>query len=235
MGALDLSHEKLCICLFSFEGANSGEYKKLLSSLNVRVVYIEKEEHCQILLESVKFNGILVDIPTHIKSSAQTKEFIYKLSGIYPAARIRYNRENDNMEMFLIKEMQQISLPDFLVRCSLFIARRIRRHDRININLNLRIFYEYESKPTQFLCTSANISKDGLFVMNIIGNLPVGVKVKIQILELGKDNFLHGTVVRLLEWGEKLFHAPGFGIRIDNMDREIFMGYIELLENSTLR
>jgi len=231
MGAPDLLHERLCVCLLSFKNENSGEYKNLLSRFNVRVVSIEQEEHCQVILEAVKFNGILVDIPTHIKSSVQTKELILRLSEIYPTARTRYNRESGDMELFLIDEMQQISLQDFLARCGLFIARKIRRHNRIAANLNVRVFYEHEGKSTEILCASTNISKDGLFVMSKTENLPIGAKVKIQILELGKDYFLCGTVVRLLEWGEKLFHAPGCGIYIDSLYGEIFKSYVKLLEN----
>jgi hypothetical protein len=134
------------------------------------------------------------------------------------------------MDLIFSGETNIIALSEFLERCRMFAARKIRKYDRIVINLNVRVFCEAEGKPSEVLCTSANISEDGLFVINRTGSLPMGASVKVQILELGAEGFLYGTVMRSLEWGEKRFQAPGFGIRIDGADKEIFTDYIELIK-----
>jgi len=225
---LHSSYEGLNICLFSFRDKDIGEYKELLKDFKVRIINVEKEEDCKSLLESAELNGILVDIPSYVKSSMQTKEFVSGLVSIYPSARIRYNRENNDMDVFPFEEVRKIPLQEFLDRCCLFMARKIRKYVRIAVNLNIRVFYEQRGKPVGILCTGTNISEKGLFAINGTENLLIGTKVKIQISELGKENYLHGTVVRSLEWGEKFFHPPGFGIRIDEIDPEIFDDYIEL-------
>jgi hypothetical protein len=220
---------RLVMCLFSFKSKNNSDYIKLLSKFNVQIVEIEDEEHCQIALQSINCNGILIDIPTYIKSSMYIKEFISHIEDIYPSARIRYNGESEEIELAMLSERNQISLQEFLENyCANFDARRLRRHKRLVLNLNLRLFWEHEDKSADFLCTSVNISESGLFIVDRTSGLHILAKVKIQILELHKNHFLHGTVVRSMEWGEKHFHAPGFGIRIDHIDEEIYEDFVKL-------
>jgi hypothetical protein len=222
--------KKPSICLYSFRSENNREYKKILGSFKVRIIEIEKEEYCRVILESVKCNGILLDIPTYVKSSLQTKDFLSNIGKIYPTARIRFNNVTGHMELMVLEEKHYISLQEFLEnRCSNFDARILRQQSRVSVNLNIRLFIKREDESEEILCTSVNISENGLFVIGGNGSLPMGTKVKVQILELGKEDFLHGTVVRSLEWGEVHFHAPGFGIHIDRIDKEIFMDYIGLI------
>jgi hypothetical protein len=224
------SLKKTSICLFSFRSENSRVYKRILSRFRVRIIEIEKEEYCQVILESIKCNGILLDTETYVKSSLQTKNFLFNIGKIYPTARIRFNNVTGQMELMVLNEKHYISLQEFLDnRCSNFDARMLRQRSRIAVNLNIRLFFEHEEESEEILCTSIDVSESGLFVLCRNGSLPMGAKVKMQILELGKADFLHGTVVRSLKWGEIHFHAPGFGIHIDSIDEEIFMDYIGLI------
>jgi len=221
----------LVICLFSFESKNNSEYRELLSKFNVQVVEIENEEQCQPVLHSTKCNGILIDIPTYIKSSIYIKELMSNIENIYPAARIRYCKENNEMELTILSKRSQVSLQDFLENyCANFDARILRRHKRVPLNLNLRLYWKHKGKSKEFLCTSVNVSESGFFIVDRASGLHVSDKVKIQILELSENYFLHGTIVRKLEWGERHFHAPGFGIRIDSIDNEIQEGFIKLTQ-----
>ena len=231
MDKIDSSQKRINICLFSFKGANSEKYRELLNKFNVRVIEVENYEYCQVILQSVKCNGILIDIPTYIKSPIHVKEFMSDLEVVYPTARIRYHKETDEVELVILSEKSLVSLQEFLEKyCKCFDGRSLRKNRRAALNLNLRLFWEIEGGMSEFLCTSANISEDGLFVVARTVELPMMAKVKIQILELGKDKFLYGTVIRALTWGEKHFHAPGFGIRIDHIDNDIHKDYIGLIK-----
>jgi len=220
---------RLVICLFSYESKNNSEYRELLSKFNVQVVEIENEEHCKTVLYSVKCNGILIDIPTYMKSSVSIKELISNIEYIYPTARIRYCKEINDMELTILSQRSQVSLQKFLENfCVNFAARILRKHKRFALNLNLRLSWEFKGRLKELFCTSANVSESGLFVVDNNNGLYVMDKVKILILELSKDHFLQGTVVRKMKWGEKPFHAPGFGIRIDSIDNEIREGFVGL-------
>jgi len=222
----------LVICLFSFESKHNNEYIELLKKFNVQVVEIKNEEHCQTTLHSHKCNGILIDILTYLKSSTSIKELISNVESIYPSARIRYHKESDEMELTILSKISQVSLQDFLENyCANFDARILRRHKRLTLNLNLRLSWEHEGKSKEFLCTSVNISESGLFIVDKDSNLQIMDNVKIQIKELSEDHFLHGTVVRMLKWGERHFHAPGFGIRIDHVEKEIHEDFIKLIKH----
>jgi len=219
----------LVICLFSFESKHNSEYIELLRKFNVKVLETKDEEHCLATLHSTECNGILIDIPTYIKASIYTKEHLAHIEDIYPAARIRYNSESKEMELTSISKRTQMSLQDFLENhCASFDARRLRKHKRRMLNLNLRLSWEHKGNHHEFLCTCVNLSESGLFIVDKSSDLHVMDNVKIQIIELNKDHFLHGTVVRRLGWGERHFHAPGIGIRIDHIDTEIHEDFINL-------
>lgn len=221
----------LVICLFNFKSKYNSDYKELLSKFNVQIVEITDEEQCQFIMSSIKCNGILIDIPTYIKSPMYIKEFISNIESIYPAARMRYNIENRELELMMLSERKQLSLQEFLEdHCANFDAKILRKHKRVAFSLNLHVFYENDGEPAEFFCTSSNISETGLFIVSGTNCLRIMTKVKIQILEFGKDSFLHGTVMRSLKWGEKRFHAPGIGIRIDHIDDEIYEDYIGLIQ-----
>jgi len=221
----------LVICLFSYESKHNSEYIELLRKFKVKVVETENEEHCLNALHSTECNGILVDILTYIRASIYTKELIAHIEDIYPAARIRYNPESKDMELTNLSKRSQLPLQDFLENyCACFDARRLRKHKRLLLNLNLRLSWEHEGKPQEFLCTSVNVSESGLFIVDKSSDLNVMDSVKIQIMELSEDHFLQGTVVRKLGWGERHFHAPGFGIRIDHIDSEIHEDFMKLTQ-----
>jgi len=221
--------QSLVICLFSYESKNNSEYRELLSKFDVQIVEMENEEHCKTVLHSIKSNGILIDIPTYIKSSISIKELMSNIEDIYPTARIRYCKDSNEMELTILSQRSQVSLQEFLENyCAKFDARILRRHRRLTLNLNLRLFWENKGKSKEFLCTCVNVSESGLFIVDRSSDFRITTNVKIQILELGETHFLHGTVVRKLKWGEKYFHAPGFGIRIDHIDEEIYEGFVRL-------
>jgi hypothetical protein len=154
------------------------------------------------------------------------------IEAMYPTARIRYSVENHEMELIISNGLKQVSLQDFLENyCANFDAKILRKYKRVSLNLNLRLFYVYDGKLADFFCTSTDISETGLFVINGANHLPIRTKVIIQILELNKNGFLRGTVVRTLKWGEKLFHAPGIGVHIYRIDDEIYEDYIKLIKS----
>jgi len=220
---------EIVICLFSYESKHNNEYIELLRKFNVQILETKNEKHCQIVLHSTNCNGILIDIPTYIKSSIHTKELMANIEDIYPAARIRYNAESKEMELTNLSKRSQMSLKEFLENyCAKFDARRLRKHRRLLLNLNLRLLWKHKGESKEFLCTSINVSESGLFIVDRASGLAIADNVKIQIMELSKKHFLHGTVVRKLGWGEMHFHAPGFGIRIDRIDEEIQEDFVKL-------
>jgi hypothetical protein len=227
--------KRLNIILFSSKCDYAKEYRELLSNFNVRVIEIENEKFCQVILESIKSNGILVDISAYMRSSPQTRELLASLEKIYPTARIRYNKDICSAELIILNEKKQITLRDFLEnRCRPFHARRLRMNNRMAINLNARLFWEQDGKEEEFFCTTSNISQNGLFLVDEVNELPTGTKVKIQLLELSRDSYIYGTITRSIRWGERFFQAPGFGVHIDSMDDEVLDDYMELAKVSKL-
>jgi hypothetical protein len=232
---MNMPNKRLNIILFSSKCDYAKEYRELLRNFNVRVVEIENEKFCQVILESIKCNGILVDISAYMRSSPQTREFMTSIEKIYPTARIRYNKDSSSVELVILAEKKQITLKEFLEsRCASFHARKLRMNGRMAINLNARLFWEQSGKEEEVPCTTSNISQNGLFLVNESDNLPIGTKVKILLLELSRDSYIYGTITRSIRWGERFFHAPGFGVHIDSMDDEVLDDYMELAKVSRL-
>ncbi|GHV17365.1 hypothetical protein AGMMS49938_18110 [Fibrobacterales bacterium] len=222
--------KKIRIALLAFKSENLKEYKAILDKFDAKVIEIEREEDCKIFFESIKWNGILIDIPTYIKCSQKTKDLISDFNKIYPTARIRYDSSKSCMDLTILEEGKKIELNEFLEdRCAHFNARHLRKYKRAMINMNCKVLAELNGNPLEIFCTTANISENGLFIMNRSDYLAIGKSVKIEIKELGNpDKVIYGTIVRSLNWGDYPFHAPGYGIRIDNIDSEIVQEYLKL-------
>jgi hypothetical protein len=186
---MNMPNKRLNIALFSSKSECTKEYKELLRNFDVRVVEIGSEKFCKVALESIKCNGILLDIPAYMKSSPQTKEFMTNLEKIYPTARVRYNKDTRNAEVIVLEERKQITLHEFLEKhCRSFKARKLRTNGRTVVNLSVRLFLEKSSREIR--CTTSNISQGGLFLVHYTDDLLLGSKVRMQILELGKHNFM---------------------------------------------
>lgn len=159
------------------------------------------------------YHGILIDLPTNIKTSKEEKAAAQEAIRSFPIAQLNWERESGSIRTISFgKTLTSCTLHDFINdECQPFTARSIRLHARKNINFNILLARE-EGMSEAFLerTVTVNVSKGGCFLFsgqdwsNIL-------HVSFVINELQDKSPIVGEIRWSIEWGETMT-IPGIGI-----------------------
>ena len=162
------------------------------------------------------YSGILVDLPSIIKSKGEEKIVAYTLANFFPILRVR------TMGGMLVpmampgSAKQDKSLGDFLTKtCSNFEPRKLRVFRRHPICLSTLVNYN----GVEFRGFTLNVSWGGMFIVDLSAEkYRVGEPVSILIPEFGCTIAAH--VNRIKPWGMDS-HPPGVGLRFDSLTESV--------------
>lgn len=162
------------------------------------------------------YSGLLVDLPSIIKSKGEEKIVAYTLANFLPTLRVR------TMGGMLIpmtmpgSAKQDKSLDDFLSKtCCAFEPRRLRVFRRHPICLSTLVTY----KGDELRGFTLNVSWGGMFVVDLNADrFIVGEPVSIQIPEFCCT--ISAVVSRIKPWGIQR-HPPGIGIVFSGLEEAV--------------
>lgn len=155
------------------------------------------------ILRTVPTNGIVLDIITSTKATAEEKQETNDLLQLYPHVKVK--TIGDEIKIIGVNK----SLKQFVHDCLSFKSRVIRRCDR-----PIRYAGVYLSANSDFdnaeKAVTLNITDDGCFVYTA-NDWKVGDRVWLHFKENGRKE--HGVVVWIQPWGNNK-KMPGIGINI---------------------
>jgi len=157
------------------------------------------------IVRDVPVGGILLELVTSLKSSAEEKEEAKEVLHLYPFARFRLVGDQIN----ILGDGN--SIEDFAARCRQAMPRVIRREARecryLAVYLSADDGFEDAEKTV-----TINVSKGGCFVYSNrewrIGNC-------VWLRFLGQESAVSGTVRFWREWGNDE-GIPGVGVKYDS-------------------
>lgn len=159
------------------------------------------------------YSGMLVDLPSIIKSKGEEKVVAYTLANFFPTLRVR-------TVGFILVPMatpglskQEKSLDDFLHNtCFARLPRRLREFRRHSVCLATRITHN----GLDLRGFTVDISWGGVFIVDVHAEqFTIGDQVSIFIPEFGCR--IPAEVSRTRPWGVHR-HAPGIGLRFSALD-----------------
>lgn len=158
------------------------------------------------------FSGILVDLPTMIKSKGEEKIVACSLTGFYPTLRVRVIGA-----MLIPMTMpggakQDNSLNDFIARsCAAFRPRTLRMHRRFDVSVP--VILKYAEIEERSLIT--DISWGGVFVLNMHPErFNSGEKISLRFHDI--DLEVEAVICRISRWGARC--NPGMGLKFIYLD-----------------
>jgi len=162
------------------------------------------------------YSGILVDLPSIIKSKGEEKIVAYTLANFFPILRVR------TMGGMLIpmampgSAKQDKNLDDFLSKtCSAFEPRKLRLFKRHPICLSTLINYNGDDIRGFTL----NVSWGGMFIVDLQAErFKRGDQASILIPEFGCN--IVAEVCRIKPWGIQR-HPPGVGFLFSTLDEAV--------------
>ncbi len=159
------------------------------------------------------YSGILVDLPSIIKSKGEEKIVAYTLTNFFPTLRVRTIGD-----VLVPMEMpgsakQDKSLDDFLnITCAAYTPNRLREFKRHRVCLSTII----TNKGHELRGFTLDISWGGMFIVDLQAErFSVGDSISVLIPEFGCH--IPAEVRRIKPWGI-LRHPPGIGLCFNNLD-----------------
>ncbi len=209
---LSMATTVLLICR---EGESRQVYQAELDSPEVRLVSVQalmdffrRDVYCPL-------NGILVDMPTYMRSSEDEKRLMTELVGLFPALRLKCSESTGEIRTLPFGTVYHGNIaPAAFVQkyCTTFAHRKIRTSERHQMNLPALLSSSLPvGNISDTKTVTANISRGGCF---IIGFDPwtVGDRGWLTLPELKDNTPIQVEVCSILPWGESR-SLPGMGIR----------------------
>lgn len=212
--------------LISESGMAQEAYMSELYRLGVEVDCISSPEQLQERLCDIPYNGLLVDVPTMIRSDSSEKSRVTRIMDRFPVLRLLFNsdqgsirglshggtvRDNKTLESFVLND------------CLTFPARSIRRAQRSELVLNVMLAEDCEKLGLeQERTVTVNVSEQGCFVYSTRSwEEDESAWIVVRELEDKTPIGLHIHWTR--SWGQTL-RMPGIGtsfstIRPDQLDQ----------------
>lgn len=157
------------------------------------------------------YSGILVDLPSIVKSKGEEKIVAYTLANFFPTLRVRALGSVLVPMTMPGSAKQDKSLNDFLnVTCPSFIPRTLRAFRRHPLCLSTISSYEGEDQRGFTL----DLGWGGAFIVDIFTEKFICNRdITIRVPELSLE--IDATIRWTKPWGER--HAPGIGISFKSL------------------
>ncbi|WP_250645457.1 PilZ domain-containing protein [Salidesulfovibrio onnuriiensis] len=163
--------KKIKLLLIAESGLAQQAYLAELYKLGADVDCIESPDELHDQLCDVPYNGLLVDVPTMIRSDSANKGRVTRIMERYPVLRLLYNsdhggirglsqggtvRANKSLDSFVLNE------------CLTFPARSIRRARRSDLVLNVLLVDDRNRfGRDEERTVTVNVSEQGCFVYSV--------------------------------------------------------------------
>jgi Tfp pilus assembly protein PilZ len=162
------------------------------------------------------YSGMLVDLPSIIKSKGEEKIVAYTLANFFPTLRVR------TMGGMLVpmsmpgSAKQDKSLGDFLSKtCLMFEPRKLRVFKRHPICLSTLVNFNGE----ELRGFTLNVSWGGMFIVDLHAErFSAGAPLSILIPEF--ECTISAEISRIKPWGIQR-HPPGIGVAFNDFGEDV--------------
>jgi len=159
---------EITLLLIAERGAARDAYRNELCMLGVRVDCIATPDMVEGALCEIPYNGILIDVPTMIRSESLVKNRVSSIMERFPVLRLLYNGDNGGIRGLAhggtLRDNK--SLSSFVLNeCRTFSPRTIRRSRRSDLVLNVLLAPNAEElNDIHERTVTVNVSEQGCFV-----------------------------------------------------------------------
>lgn len=204
------------ILLICNEGKNRQVYQAEIDTPGVSLVCVQslneffsRDVYCPL-------NGILVDMPTYIRSSDEEKRLLTDLVGVFPALRLKCHDVSGEIRTLPFgTSYPGNTAPAVFVHnyCTPFVPRKIRTSERSQLNLSALLSASLPAGNfSETKTVTANISRRGCFLISF-EPWSVGEQGWLILPDLEDNTPIPVEVCWIRSWGE-CRSLPGMGVRI---------------------
>jgi hypothetical protein len=203
------------ILLLCREGQSRQVYQAELDAAGVLIVSVQTLEQFFRSEVYCPLNGILVDMPTYMRSTEDEKQLLMELVELFPALRIKCNESTGEIRTLPFGSSYPGNLaPAVFVQtyCSTFVQRNIRSGERASQHLPALLNRLCtESADSVMRSVTVNICCRGCFLISF-EPWAVGEQGWLTLPELHDSTPIAVEVCWIRPWGDHHF-LPGMGVR----------------------
>ncbi|MFH1035370.1 MAG: PilZ domain-containing protein [Pseudomonadota bacterium] len=183
------------------------------------------------LLRRQAYHGLLLDIPTQIKSPGKERDELAVILARFPTARLNWRPETELISVLVLgaSTSGDYTLNDFIEnQCRHFRSAPVRSENRIDINLNLLLFRQPSDDPALAERTvTLDISWGGCFILTG-QDWPLGTRAWMVLKELPGWRPIQLEVRWAQPWGLAR-RLPGIGCQFLDLSLEQAQEIVRLL------
>ncbi len=166
------------------------------------------------LLRQQSYHGLLVDIPTQIKSPGRERDELATILGRFPTARLNWRPDSDLVSVLVLgaSTSGDYSLADFIEnQCRHFSGMPVRSAQRLHLHLNLLLFRQPPGDPALAeRAVTLDLSPGGCFILTA-GDWELGTRVWVVLHDLPDWPPIQVEVRWAQPWGQAR-RLPGIGV-----------------------
>jgi hypothetical protein len=162
------------------------------------------------------YSGMLVDLPSIIKSKGEEKIVAYTLANFFPTLRVRTVGAMLVPMAMSGSARQDKSLDDFLqTTCVAYKPKQLREFRRHPVCLSTLVTYNGD----ELRGFTLDISWGGMFIVDLMAErFSIGDQISIMLPEFGYS--ISAEVRRIKPWGIRR-HPPGIGLCFIGLDETL--------------
>jgi len=208
--------------LFAEAGPARTAYQKALADAGAGCLLVDSLREMHERLRSNACGGLLVDVPTLIKSTGPEKRLAQGILEHYPVLRLRYDAGNDSIHGLFYGQSEPGGdvVRDFVsLAATTFTPRAMRGEEREEAILNVVIHrVPPEAGATGERAVTVNASSGGCFLYTC-SEYEVGETVWLEFVDLSDRTPVRGRLRWRVEWGKSM-SLPGIGVAFEAMTPE---------------
>jgi Tfp pilus assembly protein PilZ len=203
------------------DGEAGKAYAEAISDIGVGYDVAVCFNEMAALAKERPYCGLIIDILTLVRCSKEEKAIAYDSINIFPVLRVKWDK---NRKKINLSPVEQAFSPDadsvlrmFIeTRCKAFPPRRLRRHKRKQMTLNVVVSTEPSFPPeSTYKSFTTNVSTHGLFLYTM-ERFQIEQRLWLKFMEIKDQAPVLAAVKWSLEWGVSR-SVPGVGVSLEEL------------------
>ncbi len=206
------------VLVVSRSASRTQVYREALDQLEVSCLAVSSLKEVPALTAGIPLNGILLDMPVLVKSTADEKAIVEDVLKALPSAYLNIAPATDTIKLMTVNGNQGIAanLDEFAALCKTFPARLVLPKQRYTLHLHALLRAPFTQIPEEQTFTQ-NVSPGGCFLFSANPRFNVGQQVEINFVDLDDSAPVTAAICWINRWGVRGYQAPGLGVRFERI------------------
>lgn len=208
--------------LFAEPGPARAAYEDAVSRTGAACAVVGSLREMREKLRGAAYCGLLIDVPTLIKSAGAEKRLAHSILEHYPVLRLRFDPASGVIHGLFYGQSEPKGdvVGDFVaLATSTFSPRAMRGEEREDIVLNVLVHRDPSCQSANAeRAVTVNASLGGCFIYTC-ADYAVGEEVGLEIMEVSDRTPIRCRLRWRVEWGKSM-SLPGIGVAFEAISPE---------------